>query len=66
VTTWHGLVTYDVLVVMELATWRVQIVSITPHPAADFMQQCARQLIDSFDGFLLGKRYLLHDRDTKL
>jgi len=41
-------------------------VSITPHPAADFMQQCARQLIDSFDGFLLGKRYLLHDRDTKL
>ena len=29
------------------------------------MQQCARQLTDPFDGFLLGKRYLLHDRDTK-
>jgi transposase InsO family protein len=27
--------------------------------------QCARQLTDHFDGFLLGKRYLLHDRDTK-
>ena len=29
------------------------------------MQQCARQLTDPFEGFLLGKRYLLHDRDTK-
>ena len=32
---------------------------------AAFMHQCARQLTDPFDGFLLGKRYLLHDRDTK-
>ena len=29
------------------------------------MQQRARQLTDPFDGFLLGKRYLLHDRETK-
>ena len=65
VATWHGLVTYYVLVVMELATRRVRVASITPHPTAAFMQQCARQLTDPFDGFLLGKRYLLHDRDTK-
>jgi putative transposase len=65
VATWHGLVTYYVLVVMELATRRVQVAGITPHPTAAFMQQCARQLTDSFDGFLLGRRYLLHDRDTK-
>jgi putative transposase len=65
VATWHGLVTCDVLVVMELATRRVQIAGITPHPTATLMQPCARQLTDSFDGFLLGKRYLLHDRDTK-
>jgi transposase InsO family protein len=65
VATWHGLMTYYVLVVMELATRRVQIAGITPHPTAAFMQQCARQLTDPFDGFLLGKRYLLHDRDTK-
>jgi len=65
VATWHGLVTYYVLVVMELATRRVQIAGITPHPTAAFMQQCARQLTDPFDGFVLGKRYLLHDRDTK-
>jgi putative transposase len=65
VATWHGLVTYYVLVVMELATRRVQVAGITPHPTAAFMQQCARQLTDPFDGFLLGKRYPLHDRDTK-
>jgi transposase InsO family protein len=65
VATWHGLVTYYVLVVMELATRRAQIAGITSHPTTAFMQQCARQLTDPFDGFLLGKRYLLHDRDTK-
>src|SRR6266436_6828599 len=65
VATWHGLVTYYVLVVMELATRRVQVAGITPHPTAAFMQQCARQLTDPCEGFLLGKRYLLHDRDTK-
>jgi len=65
VATWHGLVTYYVLVVMELATRCVHIAGITPHPTAAFMQQCARQWINPCDGFLLGKRYLLHDRDTK-
>src|SRR5919199_1913557 len=50
---------------MELATRRVQIAGITPHPTAAFMQQCARQLTEPFDGFLLGKRYLIHDRDMK-
>ncbi len=65
VATWQGLVTYYVLVVMELATRRVQVAGITPHPTAAFMQQCARQLTDPFDGFLLGKRYLIHDRDTQ-
>jgi putative transposase len=65
VATWHGLVTYYVLFVMQLATRRVQIVGITPHPTAVCMQQCARQVTDPFDGYLLGKRYVLHDRDTK-
>jgi putative transposase len=65
VATWHGLVTYDVLVVMELSTRRVHRVGITPHPTDAFMTQCARQLTDPLDGFLLGKLYLIHDRDTK-
>ena len=51
---------------MELSTRRIEIAGITPHPTAAFMQPCARQLTDPFDGFLLGKRYLLHDRDAKL
>ena len=50
---------------MELATRRIQIAGITPHPTAAFMQQCARQLTDPFEGFLVGKRSLIHDRDTK-
>src|SRR5262245_28178006 len=64
VATWHGLVTYYVLVVMELSTRRAEIAGITPHPHAAFMQQCARQLTDRFEGFLLGKCYLIHDRDS--
>jgi hypothetical protein len=52
VATWHGLVTYYVLVVMELATRRVSVAGITLHPTAAFMQQCARQLTDLCDGFL--------------
>src|SRR5206468_5826835 len=41
------------------------IAGITPHPTDAFMTQCARQLTDFLDGFLLGRRYLLHDRDEK-
>jgi putative transposase len=65
VATWHGLVTYYVLVVIELSTRRVHLAGMTPHPTEAFMMQCARQLTDPFDGFLLDKRYLIHDRDTK-
>ena len=68
VATWHGLVTYYVLVVMELSTRRVHLAGITPHPTvpAFFMTQCARQLTDPpWMASSHGKRYLVHDRDTK-
>ena len=65
VATWHGLVTYYGLVVMERVTRRVQMAGITPPPTAAFMPQCARQLTDLFDGFLMEQRDLLHDRETK-
>jgi putative transposase len=65
VATWHGLVTFYGFVAMELSTRRVHLAGMSPNPNEAFMMQCARQLTDHFDGFLLGKRYLIHDRDTK-
>ena len=65
VWSWSGLVTYYVLFVMELATRRVCIAGITTHPDTPWMLQMARQLTDAVDGILLGKRYLILDRDTK-
>jgi hypothetical protein len=50
---------------MDLAARRVQVPGITPHPTAAFLQQCARQLTDPFDGLLPGKCYLIHERNTK-
>jgi putative transposase len=65
VATGHGLVTSSGLIVMVLATRRLQMAGITPYPTTAFRQRCARELTEPVDGFLLGKRYLLHDRDTK-
>jgi transposase InsO family protein len=65
VLTLHGLVTYYVLFVIELLTRRVKIVGITPNPDGEFMAKCARNLTDCDDGFLLGKKYMIRDRDTK-
>ena len=36
---------------------------ITSDPNGEWMKQVARNLTDMWDGFLLGKRYLIHDRD---
>jgi putative transposase len=60
-----GLVTYYLLFVMELATWRVQFAGVTPNPDEPWMKQIARNLTAAEEGFLLGKRYILMDRDSK-
>jgi transposase InsO family protein len=65
VWTKGGLVTIYLLFVMEVGTRRVDFVGSTTNPTKTWMKQIARNLTDSFDGFLLGKRYLLMDRDTK-
>jgi len=65
VWTKGGLVTYYLLFVMEVATRRVHFAGCTVNPTEPWMKQIARNLTDSFDGFLLGKRYLIIDRDTK-
>ena len=56
--TWAGLVRYHVLVVMDLATRRVEIAGATEQPYEAFMKQIARNLTDEVDGFLLKHRYV--------
>jgi hypothetical protein len=58
IATWHGLVSYSVLVVLELATRHVQMAGITPHPTVAFAPQCARPRTNSFTGLVLWKRSL--------
>ncbi|HEX3757462.1 MAG TPA: integrase core domain-containing protein [Kofleriaceae bacterium] len=41
----------------------VQIGGVVRQPYGAWMTQVARNLTDRVDGFLIGKRYLLHDRD---
>lgn len=52
-----------VFFVIDLATRRVQIAGVRIDPDGKWVEQLARNLTDANDGFLLGKRYLLHDRD---
>jgi len=63
VWTATGLTRYAVLFVLDLATRRVQIAGIASEPDSAWVVQCGRQLTDAVDGFLAGKRFLLHDRD---
>ena len=65
VATFRGLVTYYVLVVIELSSRKVHVAGITPGPDSAFMMRVARNLTDPVDGFLLGKRFLILDRDKR-
>ncbi len=61
----RGLVTYYTLFVLDLRTRRVHVAGSTPHPDDAFMAQAARYLTDAVDGFLVGYRALICDRDAK-
>jgi transposase InsO family protein len=65
VWTPRGLVTYYTLFVIDLRSRRVHVASATPTPDAWFMAQAARRLTDAVDGFLVGHRVLICDRDAK-
>ena len=58
-----GLQRFVVLFFMELSTRRVEIGGIASRVNGLWMTQIARNLTDDVDGFLKGKRYLIHDRD---
>ena len=58
-----GLQRFVVLFFMELSTRRVEIGGVASRVNGLWMTQIARNLTDDVDGFLKGKRYLIHDRD---
>ncbi len=63
VLTLAGLRRCLVFFVIELKTRRVTIAGIHPQPCGTWMEQMARNLTDSIDGFLRTARQLIHDRD---
>ena len=63
VWTATGLTRFAVFFVMHLATRRVEIAGIVAEPDSAWVTQCSRHLTDPSEGFLVGTRVLLHDRD---
>jgi putative transposase len=60
-----GLVTYYVLFFIHVASRKVHVAGITPHPDQHWMVQMARNVTMTDWGFLQPGQYLLHDRDGK-
>src|SRR5205809_543476 len=63
VWTRAGLQCFVVLFFIELSTRRVEVGGIARVANGLWMTQIARNLTDAVDGFFIGKRYLIHDRD---
>jgi putative transposase len=61
--TRRGLQRFLVLFFIELSTRRVKIAGVATQANGLWMSQIARDISDPVDGLLLGKRYLIHDRD---
>jgi putative transposase len=60
----RGLVTFYMLIVIELSTRRVHLAGIAPNPNSAWMMQIGRNLTAP-DGVLAGKRFIIMDRDSK-
>jgi hypothetical protein len=52
-----------VLFAIDIASRGVEIHGAAVNPGGAGVEQMARNLVDAFDGFLLGKRYVLANRD---
>jgi transposase InsO family protein len=63
VWTAFGLARFLVFFVIDLATRRVHIGGIHRNPDGAWIEQVGRNLVDAEEGFLRGRRYLIHDRD---
>jgi transposase InsO family protein len=65
VLTLRGLMTYYVLFFIHLDSRRICLAGVTRHPDQEWMEQMARNVTMEDSGFLITRRYLLHDRDSK-
>src|SRR5262249_42182157 len=65
VWTTAGLVTYYVLFFIHLASRKVHVAGMTPHPDERWMIQVARNVTMAEWGFLAPGKSLIHDRDRK-
>jgi transposase InsO family protein len=65
VWTTAGLVTYYVLFFIHLASRKVHVAGVTPHPDERWMIQIARNVTMADWGVLSSGQYLIHDRDSK-
>src|SRR2546430_7318066 len=65
VWTTAGLVTYYVLFFIHLASRKVHVAGMTPHPDERWMVQVARHVTMADWGCLAPGQYLIHDRDGK-
>ena len=63
VWTRRGLQRFMVLFFIDLSTRKVEVAGIARAANGLWMSQIARNLTDPEDGILIGKRYLIHDRD---
>jgi transposase InsO family protein len=61
--TRKGLTRFLVLFFIDLASRRVEIGGVARQANGLWVSQVARNLSDAEEGFLTGKRYLIHDRD---
>ena len=61
--TRRGLTRFVVLFLIDLSSRRVEIAGLARQANGLWMSQIARNLTDAAEGFLRGKRYLIHDRD---
>jgi helix-turn-helix protein len=61
--TRRGLTRFLVLFLIDLASRRVEIGGLAREANGLWMSQVGRNLCDAAEGFLVGKRYLIHDRD---
>lgn len=59
----YGLARQSLLFFMDIGKREVRFGGMAHNPDSNWTTQIARNMCDMWDGFMLGKKYLIHDRD---